>query len=1022
MSEYIYLNDDVDSTVDRILADEELNNCDLGKRKVLRTLKSFKGDEIATSVFLKKYALKDDQNIIVEYTLEEAKDRWAIAIASVEKVLNGSKEPQYFRELYDYFLPAGRQMYALGNPYVANATLSNCYVVALEDDSLEGIFDAARKMAKTYSYGGGVGLCIGKLRPRGAKVSNSAKHSTGSVSFMELYSMTTGVIGQFGRRGALLLSIPVDHPDIEEFIDMKSNNKDKVRFANISVKITDKFMEAVVNDEDFELSYKTSHEVISKTVRAKELWNKIVTAAHNSAEPGILFFDTAKNMSPSDTYEGMEIQTTNPCITGDTLVYVADGRGNIPIKQLADEGLDVPVFCVDNNGKPTVRTMRNPRLTGQKMPVYKVKLDDGSQFRATANHEVYLLNMTKKRVCDLKPSDRFRILTTMESSLEEQLKIKGRKTNYRWLMSGGSTKYGLAEHRLVAAYYENRSLLHSEAVHHKNYNGCREPMLKELCQLCKENKQPCRVGSPSFFATYDELKEFAATYNHRVVSVEFDGYEDVYNGTVDEFHNFAIGCWQGKSPSGKNSQVCVIIKNCGELYLEKAGACCLGSLLLHNFVENPYTNEAFFNYDLFKEMVRRGARHLDNVVELNINRHALEEQKQAAITGRRIGLGITGLADMLAALNIKYDSDEALKCVGEIMSVKMKTEYIASSDLARERGSFEVFDGNKHFERGFCKLLPDDVKEYCKSGLRNVTISTVAPSGSVSIIGQCSSGIEPIFSLQYKRYVELGKNRKEFTIVHPGVRRFLNARNVDEFLPSYWVVSHDIDYNFRIKMQAIIQSKVDSSISSTVNLPSDVSPEVVGQIYIDAWREKLKGITVYREGSREGILLTDGFEKQSVNSDMNTTVKCVRAEGGDKFYIMVSYRDGDIKNPYQVFVLNYRRIENDAFTKISNSLIKMLSSQKVSEKRIQKYIDRSQNSLVKLTRFLSLSMKTGNLDKAVEILEEHAFAGSLASRLYNILSDSLEKRKVLCQRCKGSNLRMEEGCVRCLDCNWSGCN
>lgn len=783
MSKLIYLNDDVDSTIERILSDEELGSCGLGVRKVLRALKSFQGDEIATSVFLKKYALRDENNIIIEYTLDEAKERWAKAIAAAEICFDTHFKDemayQYFRDLYEYFLPAGRQMYALGNPYVANATLSNCYVVTLEDDSIEGIFDAAKKIAKTYSYGGGVGLCVGKLRPRGARVSNSAKHSTGAVSFMELYSMTTGLIGQSGRRGALLLSIPVDHPDIEEFIEIKHNNTDKVKYANISIKITDEFMKAVIEDKDFELSYETSHEAFKKTIRAKDLWNKIIIAAHNSAEPGILFFDTAKRMSPSDTYPGMEIQTTNPC---------------------------------------------------------------------------------------------------------------------------------------------------------------------------------------------------------------------------------------------------------GEIWLEKGSACCLGSLLLHRFVENPYTEKASFNYDLLKKMVRRGVRHLDNVVELNIPRHALKEQREAATNGRRIGLGVTGLADMLVSLNIKYDSDEAIECVNSVMSAKMEAEYFASADLAKERGSFKLFDKNKHFTRGFCELLPENIKKYCMvQGLRNVTISTVAPSGSVSIIAQCSSGIEPIYALSYRRFVEMGQNRKEFKICHQGVTRWLETLEDDvnpdlNNLPTHWVVAHNINHSFRIKMQTIIQSKTDSSISSTINLPADVSPSVVGQIYIDAWQEGLKGITVYREGSREGVLLTEDFAKHAGTPDVDSIIKCVRAEGGDKFYIMISYKNRDIKNPYQVFVLNYKRIENDAFVRISNALIKMLTTQKVSERRIQKYVDRSQNSLAKFTRFLSLSMKTGNLDKAVEILEEHAFAGSLAARLHDILSNSLEMRKALCKKCNGSNVRMEEGCVRCLDCNWSGCN
>lgn len=772
MSKLTYSNDDIDLVVERILSDSELHSCGLGKRKVMRCLKSFQGDEIATAVFLKKYALRDDNNNIVEFTLEEAKDRWAQAISEIENSFGSSIDTSYFRELYDFFLPAGRQMYALGNPYVPNATFSNCYVVDLEDDSIEGIFDAAKKMAKTFSYGGGVGLSIGKLRPKNAKVSNSAKFSTGAVSFMELFSTTASLIGQNGRRAALLLSIPVNHPDVEDFIEIKHNNTDKISSANISIMMTDDFMRAVETGDSYKLVFKTGHETIEKTIDARVLWKKIIVSAHDSAEPGILFYDVAKRMSPSDTYPEMEIKTTNPC---------------------------------------------------------------------------------------------------------------------------------------------------------------------------------------------------------------------------------------------------------GELWLEKNGACCLGSLLLHKFVENPFTEDAYFNFELFEAQIKKAVRHLDNIVEANISRHALQGQRDTAAAGRRIGLGITGLADMLVALGLKYDSEESLQFVEKVMFSKMQAEYTASAELAWERGCFKLFDANKHFERGFCKQLPENIKELCKKGLRNVTLSTVAPSGSLSIIGQCSSGIEPVFALSYKRYVNLGSERSEFVVTHPGLQRFFEVTGAED-VSDVWRVAHQINYHFRILMQSVIQSKTDSSISSTINLPRDIDINVVSDLYMHAWKSGLKGITVYREGSREGILVTETDEYSNDRIAMDTTIKCVRAEGGDKFYIMISYKNGNIKDPYQVFVLNYKRVENDSFVKISNAIIKMLLSQGVEEKRVEKYIERSQNSLVKLTRFLSLSMKTGNLDKAVEILEEHAFAGSLASRLYNILSNSLEMKKALCKRCKGSNVRMEEGCMRCLDCDWSGCN
>jgi len=778
MSDLIYLTDDIDAVADRILNDRELIGCGLTKEKVMKTLESFQGDEIACSVFYKKYALKNDGGEILELTLDESKDRWAHAIVGAEN-FNDKKDFEYFRELYDYMLPAGRQMYALGNEFVPKATYTNCYVLGIEDDSIDGIYETVKNMAKTYSYGGGVGVCIGNLRPKGAKVSNSAKHSTGAVSFMELFSNTTGIIGQFGRRAALMISIPVDHPDIEDFIEIKHNNLDKVKHANISVKITDDFMNAVIEDKDFDLTFTTKHEKIKRTVRAKELWNKIITAAHKSAEPGVLFWTHAQEMSPSDNYEQLRIVTTNPC--GEQL------------------------------------------LEGQ--------------------------------------------------------------------------------------------------------NGL-------------------------------------------------------------------------------------------------SGNCNLASILLNRFVLNPFTKEASFDFDNFKNMVSRGVRHLDNIIELNDGRHALEGQNEAAKLGRRCGLGITGLADTFAALGFAYDSEEALKITEEIMKVKMEAEYNSSIELAKDRGSFPLYDSNKHFERGFCKNLSEDlIKKAKKFGLRNVAISTIAPSGSVSIMAQCSSGIEPIFALKYKRYTMLGASeRKEFTIYHQALAKYFSITGEKE-IPSNWKVAHEIDYNYRIKLQGVLQKYIDSSISSTINLPADVSVETVGQIYIDAWKEGLKGVTVYREGSREGILVTDEFAKNAGVPNMDSITYRVKAEGGDKFYIIVSYKDKNIKEPYQVFVLNYKQGDQDSFVKIGNSIMKMLKTKGVPEDRIQKYSNRGKNSLEKLTRFLSLSMKTNCLVDAVAILNEHAFVGTLAQKLYEIFSKSVDAKKSMCKNpeCGSSNVRMEEGCMHCLDCGWSGC-
>jgi len=1195
MSELIYLNDDLDSTVDRILLDEELGSCGLGKRKVTKALKSFQGDEIATSVFLKKYALRDNDNMIVEYTLEEAKDRWAKAVMEAErsftKNINEDDSVKYFRELYEYFLPAGRQMYALGNPFVSNATLSNCYVVDLEDDSIEGIFDAAKKMAKTYSYGGGVGLCIGKLRPRGSRVSNSAKHSTGAVSFMELYSMTTGLIGQCVAKGERVLT---DNGLVSiEQIETGNNVWTKRGFKKVTktfkngpkqiFKITDQFGFQLKVSEDHIVMSEENGQLKEVAIKDMEVGDSIVLIPGTPISKSYVELDEIRyqKLNCANKSNRLNESVNLPKHINEKFAYILGysyGDGCVEFDKFNDP-CALELAC--SNDWPEIKTQLKQYIT--EVFEYESKLckGDGDLEKLSLHSKVILHWLKGNYILKQKAHELIFPEKILQSPSSVQMAFisgffdaDGKKINGKRgyaisivahdflqqikivLMANGVASKNNFEFRedvgwrnlhgiTIAGNYAQskaRELLgmsvkvreanfvsqrdsyitpfksKSFNIKYNNYSycpgdtylscGCFEKLKKEghllphtlikssvtsieecgLCdtfdiQLEDEHMFFCEgfqihnsgrrgalllsipVDHPDiedfiemksidmdrvrfanlsvkitdkFMNAVANNEEFELSYktSHETISKTIRA-RDLWDKIITAAHSSAepgilfFDTAKKMSPSDTYPGMEIQTTNpCGEIWLEKGSACCLGSLLLHKFVDNPYTEKASFNYDLFKSMVGRGVRHLDNIIELNLNRHALEEQKEAAINGRRIGLGITGLADMLVSLGIKYDSNEALECAKNVMSAKLEAEYVASANLGKERGSFKFFDKNKHFERGFCKLLPKHIIEYCKNnGLRNVTISTVAPSGSVSIIGQCSSGIEPIFSLQYKRYVELGRNRKGFKIYHQGlVRWFIMRDDEDDInenlsdLPNYWVVSHNIDYKFRIRMQSIIQSMVDSSISSTINLPSDVSPEVVGQIYMEAWREGLKGITVYREGSREGILITEDFAKKAGIPDMDTAIKCVRAEGGDKFYIMVSYKDGDIKNPYQVFVLNYKRIENDSFVKISNGLIRMLSIQGVSAKRIQKYIDRSQNSLVKLTRFLSLSMKTGNLDKAVEMLEEHAFVGSLAARLHTILSDSLERRKALCKNCKSSNVRMEEGCMRCLDCNWSGCN
>ncbi len=494
------------------------------------------------------------------------------------------------------------------------AVAHNCYVLPIKDDSIESIFDWLREAARTYSMGGGVGGDISVLRPRGAQVNNAARSSTGSVSFMELMSLTTGTIGQSGRRGALMITIADDHPDVLDFIRVK-RNLNKVRYANISVRISDAFMRAVEADGIWDLIFENDKASVHRTVRAREVWNELIKGARDYAEPGVIFWDAVKRWSTSE-YSGMEVHTTNPC-------------SEIPL--------------------------------------------------------------------------------------------------------------------------------------------------------------------------------------------------DPYN------------------------------------------ACDLGNLSLARFVEDAFTPQARVNWETLEPALRYATRFLDNVLDYNADRHPLPQQKEASLRSRRIGVGFTGLGDMLIQLGLQYDSEEAIAFTDGLFDRIKQVVYDESVNLAVEKGPFPAYDPVQHFQSPFLRTLrPELLDRIQRHGLRNVALLTVPPVGSGAALAGVTSGIEPIFDLSYIRRSE-SLSQETFKVYHPLVREYMQRMGLDDegALPSFFVTSHQIEGDMRVRMQAAIQKHIDHSISSTVNLPADVSIEEVERIYFLAWKLGLKGITVYRESSREGILITEEQAKAS---------------------------------------------------------------------------------------------------------------------------------------------------------------
>ncbi len=560
-------------------------------------------------------------------------ERQANALASVErtKTLQDKWKVKFFDALEDFkFVPGGRIMHGAGRDDITT-TLNNCYVVGIQDDSVKSIYKTIIEEALTYKYGGGCGHDLSILRPSGDQINGTGGFSCGPTGFMNLFSENTNTIAQHGRRGANMQTLRVDHPDIEKFIEIKTGDINMVKFSNISVLLTHKFMKAVEADADFDLIYKGK---VYKTVSARTLWKKIIRHAHNSAEPGLLFWDTMKE------YHNAE-------------------------------------YC-----SPLVST--NP---------------------------------------------------------------------------------------------------------------------------------------------------------------------------------------------------------CAEQPLPDGGCCNLGAVNLERFVDD----KGNFKIEKFKEIVSVGTRFLDNVIDYNIDRHALDEQKNNAEGDRRIGLGILGLGDMLVKMKIKYDSIDAIQTVDQVMKIFRDTAYETSVQLAQEKKPFPNFHWDGYSKSKFIQQLPKKLKDKIQqNGIRNSTLNTVAPTGSGAIVARVTSGIEPIFATSYNRRVKqndgYGKTFNEYKVYHPIIKKLFDD---DKNLPDYVITSHDIDPFFRVKMQGTIQKYIDSSISSTVNLSEDVSRETVADIYMTAYKSQLKGITVYREGSREGILVTD--KKKDADKDEKAVETQTRSSSDPRIRPYITY-------------------------------------------------------------------------------------------------------------------------------------
>ena len=800
------------------------------------TLEYFDQDDLATNVWMTKYALKDKDGQFVEKTPDDMHNRLADEFARMEEKFGGAMalERDEIYELlkdFNYVVPQGSPMMGIGNNYV-NVSLSNCVVVDSPKDNISSIMDSGKHLANLFKRRCGVGLDISELRPENAPVNNSAGTTTGAWSFADFYSYVCRMIGQNGRRGALMITMDVRHPDIEQFVAMK-NDLTKVTGANVSVKISNDFMKAVEKKEKFTLKFPVDSDdpTITREINSTDLWDLIVESATKTAEPGLMMWDNIVDNLPAESYAdvGFKTVTTNPC-------------GEIPLSA---------------------------------------------------------------------------------------------------------------------------------------YDSCR-----------------------------------------------------------------------------------------------------LISINLKNLVKNPFKNPEF-DFEKLYDVASKAMRLSDDLVELEVEKleniikasdtrdekELWESLLKACKDGRRTGLGTHGLADAIACMNLRYDSKEAVEVIGKIYETLRNAAYMESVSLAIERGTFQVFDWEKEKDNEYIKRLPKNIREAIeKHGRRNISILTNAPTGSVSIMSQTSSGLEPVFRNSYKRRRKLSHNEKgvtpdyvdelgdkwlEYSVFHHNVQDWCDLQEgwSDELeLPDIFVESDQINWQKRIDVQAAIQNNIDHSISSTINLPKGTDPSVVGELYLEGWKKGLKGITVYVDGSRSGVLVTDE-DRDSVKqfpqngapkrpSELACDIHHTTIQG-EKWTVLVGLYDnkpyevlGGLSNLIEIPKSHKKGILSKHSFKTRNNRYDLKIGEGDDEfviKDVVTVFDNPTNSA--FTRMISLSLRHGAKPSfLVEQLQKDrdsdmfSFSRCVARILKNYIQNGEEvSSDKVCEACGHEGLIYQDGCVTCTSCGYAKC-
>lgn len=753
-------------------------------------------------IYSLKYQLKNKEGVKIDYDMEETKLRVATVLAKQEKDFDLWIKP--FIESLRFCVPAGRIVANAGSEvHKTSVSLINCLVSDNIKDSMESIFEKLQESAVSMKRGSGIGYCFSSLRPKGSFVHGAGAETSGPLSFMNVYdNMCATVMSAGGRRGAQMGTFDISHPDILDFISAKREDG-KLRNFNLSVLITDKFMDAVKSGSDWELVWEG---VVHKVIPARELWDAIMKSNYNFAEPGFLLID--KINSKNNLWFDEEITASNPCWTGDTLVATVNGPRRFD--ELAKEGLDVEVYCMDIETKSTIiRSMRNPRLTRGLAKIMRLTL---------------VINSDK--------SEKFE-------------------------------RFHLTEDHNLYVYDENKNIVK---------------------KIAKNLKVGDRLISLSSFKL-DSKSEFESpeiTFTVSNVGIS-NTYADVYNGTVDDVHNYFV-CEKGYTDKSELLSG-FLSANCGEQPLPSYGACLLGSVMLHTLVVNPFMEDAYFDYKKFKEVISIFTRMLDNVVE--IAGLPLKQQQAELENKRRHGMGYLGLGSALTMLGIKYGSPEAVAFTTAVTKELAMTSFETGVILAREKGmapilnkdfspshinNFAIKNKNKnwttqskkktkgkdllvlshYFDNWTCsrgKSILSDIKKY---GCRFTHSTSIAPTGTISAsFGDgASAGIEPSFAHEYIRNVLVAGNKSKQAVETYSYEyceyKKLYPSATTKNLPDYFITTDDLSPKEHVDMQAAAQLWVDSAISKTVNVNTDISFDDFKNVYMYAYECGLKGATTFR--------------------------------------------------------------------------------------------------------------------------------------------------------------------------------